>query len=53
VLDELEEALIGADIGAQTSLAIIEKARQQVNRKQLSDVDELKRLHQVRAEGHP
>src|SRR4029079_13128109 len=44
VLDELEEALIGADIGAQTSMAIIEKARQQVNRKQLSDVDELKRL---------
>jgi fused signal recognition particle receptor len=44
VLDELEEALIGADIGAQTSLAIIDKARQQVNRKQLSDVDELKRL---------
>ena len=44
VLDELEEALIGADIGAQTSLAIIEKARQQVGRKQLSDVDELKRL---------
>ena len=44
VLDELEEALIGADIGAQTSLGIIEKARQQVNRKQLSDADELKRL---------
>jgi fused signal recognition particle receptor len=44
VLDELEEALIGADIGAQTSLGIIDKARQQVNRKQLSDVDELKRL---------
>ena len=44
VLDELEEVLIGADIGAQTSLGIIEKARQQVNRKQLSDVDELKRL---------
>src|SRR4029079_11894492 len=44
ILDELEEALIGADIGAQTSLAIIDKARQQVNRKQLSDVDELKRL---------
>jgi fused signal recognition particle receptor len=44
VLDELEEVLIGADIGAQTSLAIIERARQQVNRKQLSDVDELKRL---------
>jgi len=44
VLDELEEVLIGADIGAQTSFAIIEKARQQVNRKQLSDADELKRL---------
>src|SRR4030095_10549464 len=28
VLDELEEALIGADIGVQTSLEIIEKARQ-------------------------
>ena len=44
VLDELEEALIGADIGAQTSFGIIEKARQQISRKQLSDVDELKRL---------
>lgn len=44
VLDELEEVLIGADIGAQTSLGIIEKARQQINRKQLNDVDELKRL---------
>src|SRR5437773_11242992 len=44
VLDELEEVLIGADIGAQTSIGIIEKARQQVNRKQLSDVNELKRL---------
>src|SRR5262245_13784331 len=44
VLDELEEALIGADIGAQASLDIIEKARQQVKRNQLNDVDELKRL---------
>jgi fused signal recognition particle receptor len=44
VLDQLEEALIGADIGVQTSLEIIEKARQQVQRKQLNDVDELKRL---------
>src|SRR6266571_1414186 len=41
VLDELEEALIGADIGVQTSMAIIEKARQQLNRKQLGDVVEL------------
>jgi len=44
VLDELEEALIGADIGVTTAMEIIEKARQQVNRKQLNDVDELKRL---------
>ena len=44
VLDRLEEALISADIGVQTSLAIIEKARQQAQRKQLNDIDELKRL---------
>ncbi|MFY9611100.1 MAG: signal recognition particle-docking protein FtsY [Blastocatellia bacterium] len=44
VLDQLEEALIGADIGAQTSLDIIEKARQEIKRNQLNDVDELKRL---------
>jgi fused signal recognition particle receptor len=46
VLDQLEEALIGADIGVQTSMEIINKARQQVQRKQLGDVDELKRLIQ-------
>jgi fused signal recognition particle receptor len=44
VLDELEEALIGADIGVTTAMEIIETARQQVNRKQLNDADELKRL---------
>jgi fused signal recognition particle receptor len=44
VLDQLEEVLIGADIGVQTSLEIIEKARKQIQRKQLNDVDELKRL---------
>jgi fused signal recognition particle receptor len=44
VLDQLEEALIGADIGVQTSLEIIDKARSQIQRKQLNDVDELKRL---------
>lgn len=44
VLDQLEEALIGADIGVGTSLEIIDKARQQVQRKQLNDVDELKKL---------
>lgn len=43
-LEELEEALIGADIGVQTTLEIIGDVRRQVDRKQLSDVDELKRV---------
>jgi len=43
-LDELEEALIGADIGVQTTLEIIEDVRRQVSRQSLKDVDELKRL---------
>ncbi|MEO6724073.1 MAG: signal recognition particle-docking protein FtsY [Blastocatellia bacterium] len=42
-LEELEEALIGADIGVQTTMEIIENVRQQVNRQVLQDVDELKR----------
>jgi fused signal recognition particle receptor len=44
VLDQLEEALIGADIGVQTALEIIETARKQVSSSQLKEVDELKRL---------
>ncbi len=43
-LEELEEALIGADIGVQTTLEIIEDVRKQVNRQSLTDVDELKRV---------
>ena len=41
VLDHLEEVLIGADIGVQTSLEVIGMARQRIERKQLTDVDEL------------
>lgn len=41
-LEELEEILIGADIGVQTTLEIIEDVRQQVDRQTLKDVDELK-----------
>ncbi len=41
-LEELEEALISADIGVQTTTAIIEDVRRQVNRQTLKDVDELK-----------
>ncbi|MCS6886494.1 MAG: signal recognition particle-docking protein FtsY [Acidobacteriota bacterium] len=44
VLDSLEEALIGADIGVQTSLEIIEIARQKVDRKEINNFDELKRI---------
>lgn len=43
-LDELEEALIGADIGIQTTLEILDDVRQKVARHALSDVDELKRV---------
>lgn len=43
-LDQLEEMLIGADIGVQTTLAIIEEVRRQVDRRALRDVDELKRV---------
>lgn len=43
-LEELEEVLIGADIGVQTTMAIIEDVRRQVNRQTLKDVDELKRV---------
>jgi fused signal recognition particle receptor len=43
-LDELEEILIGADIGVQTTMEIIEDVRRQVNRQTLKEVDELKRI---------
>jgi fused signal recognition particle receptor len=43
-LDELEEALIGADIGVATTMEIIEDVRRQVSRQTLKDVDELKRV---------
>ncbi|MBL8150914.1 MAG: signal recognition particle-docking protein FtsY [Blastocatellia bacterium] len=44
VLDHLEEALIGADIGVQTAMEIIENARKKVDRSEVSNFDELKRL---------
>lgn len=43
-LDALEEALIGADIGVQTTLEIIEDVRRQVSRQSLKNVSELKRV---------
>jgi fused signal recognition particle receptor len=44
LLDQLEEALIGADLGVQTTTEIIDNARQQVRRNQLNDALELKKL---------
>jgi fused signal recognition particle receptor len=41
-LDDLEEALIGADIGIQTTMAIIDDVRKQVDRQTLKDAGELK-----------
>lgn len=43
-LDALEEVLIGADIGVQTTFEIIDDVRKQVNRQSLKDVGELKRV---------
>ncbi len=43
-LEELEEILIGADLGVQTTLEIIEEVRRQVDRQTLKDVDELKQV---------
>lgn len=42
LLEELEELLIGADIGVQTSMDIIEKVRKEVSRKTLKNGEELK-----------
>ncbi len=44
VLDELEEILIGADIGVRTTMELVEKIRTQVDRKLLNDTEELKRV---------
>ncbi len=42
LLEELEEMLIGSDIGVQTSMEIIEKVRNEVDRKTLKNGAELK-----------
>lgn len=43
LLDELEEALIGADIGVATTQHILETVRRGVARKQINDLEALKR----------
>ncbi len=43
-LDELEATLIGADLGSTTTRDVLDKLREKVDRKQIKNVDELKRL---------
>ena len=42
VLEELEFALITADLGARTTSEVLERIRQQMQRHQLSDAAQLK-----------
>ena len=42
LLDELEEALIAADIGVPTTLGILETVRRGIARKQINDIEALK-----------
>src|SRR6266567_9108665 len=43
-LDDLEGTLIGADLGSATTHQVLEKLRERADRRQIKDVDELKRL---------
>jgi fused signal recognition particle receptor len=43
-LDDLEATLIGADLGTTTTHEVLEKLRDKADRKQIKDVNELKRL---------
>ena len=43
-LDDLEATLIAADLGTTTTHEILEKLRDKADRKQIKDVDQLKRL---------
>src|ERR1700724_3805416 len=43
-LDDLEATLIGADLGSTTAQEVLGKLRDKADRKQIKDVQELKRL---------
>src|ERR1700730_2613845 len=43
-LDDLEGTLLGADLGTTTTHEVLEKLRDKADRKQIKNVDELKRL---------
>ena len=43
-LDDLEATLLGADLGTTTTHEVLEKLREKADRRQIKNVDELKRL---------
>ena len=43
-LDDLEGTLLGADLGSATTHLVLEKLRERADRRQIKDVEELKRL---------
>jgi len=43
-LDDLEATLIGADLGTTTTREVLDKLREKADRKQIKNIDELKRL---------
>src|SRR5246127_1825666 len=43
-LDDLEATLIGADLGTTTTQEVLDKLRDKADRKQIKDINELKRL---------
>jgi fused signal recognition particle receptor len=43
-LDDLEATLIGADLGSATTHQVLERLREKADRRQIANVDELKRL---------
>ncbi|HEX8817826.1 MAG TPA: signal recognition particle-docking protein FtsY [Terriglobales bacterium] len=44
MLDDLEGTLLGADLGSTTTKEVLGKLREKADRKQIKDIDELKRL---------
>ena len=43
-LDDLEGTLLGADLGTTTTHEVLDRLREKADRKQIKDIDELKRL---------
>jgi fused signal recognition particle receptor len=51
LFDELEEALIGADVGVETALELMETLRRQVKERKVKDPEQLKHLLQELIQG--